>query len=97
MYAQFQDSNRLFTVLLLNKNYISPPLPNTSEETPFKLSLSILHITTIILNGMLRSQLLNLLAVEIESFPLSDGERIQLTSLRVLLVIFMCVVFLLVP
>ena len=46
MYAQFQNSNRLFTVLLLNKNYVSPPLPNASEETPFKLSFSVLHITT---------------------------------------------------
>ena len=35
--------------------------------------------------------------LEIESFPLSDGEGIQLTSLWVLLVIFTCVVFLLVP
>ena len=50
-----------------------------------------------ILNNMLRSQFLNLLAVEIESFLLSDGEGIQLTPLWVLLVIFTCVVFLLVP
>lgn len=50
-----------------------------------------------IVNNMLRSQFLNLLAEEIESFPLSEGERIQLTSLWVLLVIFTCVGFLLVP
>ena len=45
---------------------------------------------------MLRSQFLNLLAVEIESFPLSDGEGIQLTSLSVTSYIHVCG-FLLVP